>query len=199
VRREILAESVALQRAARSALASGDSSDFLSFEDHVLDRERPWAAGGRTLREMGYGHLGAFTRHVRNRTDALLHLDRIHGRHLLEGYLITRALGSGSHHWGMPLWPKIAASVRSLMLSPAHPKWRGRGSEILARAPGCTPAADDLHHALLLAPDELPLDVLGWLADRGILMAQSLALRLHDPGPSPRTMSGAAGGHDEEQ
>jgi hypothetical protein len=47
---------VALQRVAKAALPR--EYGLLEFEDHVLDRHRPWAAGGRTLQEMGYGHLG---------------------------------------------------------------------------------------------------------------------------------------------
>ena len=71
---EMFAESVALQRVAKAALPR--EYGLLEFEDHVLDRHRPWAAGGRTLQEMGYGHMGAFRTHVRSQTNALLSLRR---------------------------------------------------------------------------------------------------------------------------
>jgi hypothetical protein len=44
---EMFAESVALHRAAKAALP--EEFGLLEFEDHVLDRHRPWAAGRRTL------------------------------------------------------------------------------------------------------------------------------------------------------
>jgi hypothetical protein len=89
---EMFAESVALHRAAKAALP--EEFGLLEFEDHVLDRHRPWAAGRRTLQEMGYGSLGAFTKHVRGRTNALLAI-RDDGDRLLLRYLImvTRLYG----------------------------------------------------------------------------------------------------------
>jgi len=77
---EMFAESVTLHRAAKAALTR--EFGLLEFEDHVLDRHRPWAAGGRTLQEMGYGSLGAFTKHVRGWTNVLLAI-RTHGHRLL--------------------------------------------------------------------------------------------------------------------
>ena len=94
---EMFAESVALQRAAKAALPR--EYGLLEFEGYVLDRHRPWAAGDRTLQEMGHGHLGAFRRHVRDRTDALLSLRR-HGYRPILGYLVMRTRFSGSDHYG---------------------------------------------------------------------------------------------------
>ena len=119
---EMFAESVALHRVAKAALPKEFS--LLEFEDHVLDRHRPWAAGGRTLQEVGYGSLGTFIKHVRGRTNALL-ATRDDGYRLLLGYLIMVTRLYGGDHYGMPRWPAIAGSVRELLLTPDHPAWLG--------------------------------------------------------------------------
>jgi hypothetical protein len=54
----------------------------------VLDRYRPGAVGGRTLRETGYGSLGAFAKHMRGRTNALLDIKH-------DGYQPLLDLGLG--------------------------------------------------------------------------------------------------------
>jgi hypothetical protein len=169
---EMFAESVALHRVAKAALPR--QFGLLEFEDHVLDRHRPWAAGGRTLQEMGYGSLGAFAKHVRGRTNALLGIKH-DGYRLLLGYLITVTRLYGGDHYGMPRWPAIAASVRELLLTPGHPAWLAQARDtVLAVAPPGTPLPDALHHALLDGPDKLSLPVLDWLADRIMYPARSL-------------------------
>jgi hypothetical protein len=169
---EMFAESVALHWAAKAALP--EEFGLLEFEDHVLDRHRPWAAGRRTLQEMGYGSLGAFTKHVRGRTNALLAI-RDDGYRLLLGYLIMVTRLYGRDHYGMPRWPAIAGSVRELLLTPEHPAWLAQARDtVLAVAPPGTPLPDALHRALLDAPDMLPLPVLDWLTDRVMYPARSL-------------------------
>lgn len=173
---EMFAESVALHRVAKAALPR--EFGLLEFEDHLLDRRRPWAAGGRTLQEMGYGSLGAFTKHVRGRTNALLAI-RDDGYRLLLGYLILVTRLYGRDHYGMPRWTAIAGSVRELLLTPEHPAWLGDSPRqahdtALAVAPSGTPLPDALHRVLLDGPDTLPLPVLDWLADWVMLMARSL-------------------------
>jgi hypothetical protein len=173
---EMFAESVALHRAAQAALTR--EFGLLEFEDHVLDRRRPWAAGGRTLQEMGYGSLGAFARHVRGHTNTLLAI-RDDGQPLLLGYLIMITRLYGNDHYGMPRWPAIAGSVRELLLTPGHPSWPGdspaqKRDTALAVAPPGTPLPDALHRALLDGPDTLPLPVLDWLTDRVMFTARSL-------------------------
>jgi hypothetical protein len=169
---EMFAESVALHRIAKAALPK--EFGLLEFEDHVLDRHRPWAAGGRTLQEMGYGSLGAFAKHVRGRTNALLGIRR-DGYRLLLGYLIMVTGLYGGDHYGMPRWPAIAGSVRELLLTPEHPAWLAQMRDtVLAVAPPGTPLPDALHRALLDGPDMLPLPVLDWLADRVMYPARSL-------------------------
>ena len=169
---EMFAESVALHRFATAALPR--EFGLLEFKDHVLDRHRPWAAGGRTLQELGYGSLGAFTRHVKKQTSTLLALSG-DGDRLLLGYLITLTRLRGHDHYGMPRWPAIAASVRELLLTPGHPAWLAEARDtVLAVAPPGTPLPDALHRALLDGPDMLPLPVLDWLADRVMYPARSL-------------------------
>jgi hypothetical protein len=169
---EMFAESVALHRVAKAALPR--EFGLLEFEDHVLDRRRPWAAGGRTLQEMGYGSLGAFAKHVRGQTNVLLAI-RDDGYRLLLGYLIMVTRLYGGDHYGMPRWPAIAGSVRELLLTPGHPAWLAQVRDtVLAVAPPGTPLPDALHSALLNRPDTLPLTVLDWLADRIMYPARSL-------------------------
>jgi hypothetical protein len=169
---EMFAESVALHRAATAALPR--PFGLLEFEDHVLDRHRPWAAGGRTLQDMGYGSLGAFTKHVRRHTNALLTV-KDDGYRLLLGYLITVTRLRGRDHYGMPRWPAIAASVRELLLTPEHTAWPNQMRDtVLAVAPPGTPLPDTLHRTLLDGPDMLQLPVLDWLADRVMYPARSL-------------------------
>lgn len=170
---EMFAESVALHRAATAALPR--QFGLLELEDHVLDRRRPWAAGGRTLQEMGYGSLGAFAKHVRRHTNVLLAV-KDDGYRLLLGYLITVTRLRGRDHYGMPRWPAIAGSVRELLLTPEHPAWPDQMRDtVLAVAPTGTPLPDALHRALLGGPDMLPLPVLDWLAGRVMYPARSLA------------------------
>jgi hypothetical protein len=169
---ELFAESVALHRAGKVALPR--VFGLLEFEEHVLDRYRPWAAGGRTLQEMGYGSLGAFAKHVRRHTNTLLAI-RDDGYRLLLGYLIMLTRLRGRGHYGMPRWPAIAASVRELLLTPEHPAWLAQMRDTaLAVAPPGTPLPDALHRTLLDGPDTLPLPVLDWLADRVMYPARLL-------------------------
>jgi hypothetical protein len=169
---EMFAESIALHRVAKATLPR--EFGLLEFEDHVLDRRRPWAAGGRTLQEMGYGSLGAFTKHVRGRTNALLAI-RDDGYRLLLGYLIMVTRLYGRDHYGMPGWPAIAGSVRELLMTPGHPAWLAQARDtVLAVAPPGTPLPDALHRVLLDGPDTLPLPVLDWLTDRVMFPARSL-------------------------
>jgi hypothetical protein len=189
---EMFAESVALQRVAKIALQR--EFGLLEFEDHVLDRHRPWAAGGRTLQKMGYGYLGAFEKHVRDQTNGLLSL-KGHGHRLMLGYLILGMRFSGSCHYGTPRWPAVAASVRELLLTPGHPGWLAdrpeqRSDETLAVAPTGTPLPDELYVILLDGPDKLPLPVLDWLADWVMAPARGLESDLHHKRGSGRSPPG---------
>ena len=72
----MFAESAALHNAAVTALTvSRRTAGLLDFEEHLLDRNRPWAgAGGRTLPDLGYGNLGDYRRHVKDHVNALMAL-----------------------------------------------------------------------------------------------------------------------------
>ena len=72
----MFAESTSLYDRAVKALAAGDRpTGLLEFEDHLLDRGRPWAGtGGKTLKELGYGFLGQYRRHVKDHINTLLDL-----------------------------------------------------------------------------------------------------------------------------
>ena len=58
----MFAESTSLHDQAVTALTAGNRPiGLLEFEDHLLDRERPWAGtGGTTLKDLGHGFLGQY-------------------------------------------------------------------------------------------------------------------------------------------
>jgi hypothetical protein len=72
----MFAESTSLHDKAIEALTAANLPfGLLAFEDHLLDRDRPWAAtGGRTLKDLGHGFMGSYARHVKDRTNALISL-----------------------------------------------------------------------------------------------------------------------------
>jgi hypothetical protein len=165
----MFAESTALHDQAVTALTAGNRPiGLLEFEDHLLDRERPWAGtGGKTLKDLGYGFLGQYRRHVKDHINRLLDL----GHHTciadpLEPLLITTALQYGRHHKGMPRWPVIVERIGILLADPAHAEWGedGEGARALAEMPQETPSPEGLAVALLSAPSSLPVTVLEWLS-----------------------------------
>ena len=76
----MFAESTSLHDQAVTTLTAGNRPiGLLEFEDHLLDRERPWAGtGGKTLTDLGYGFLGQYRRHVKDRIGRLLDLGPSH-------------------------------------------------------------------------------------------------------------------------
>ena len=165
----MFAESTSLHDHAVTALTAGNRPvGLLEFEDHLLDRERPWAGtGGKTLKDLGYGFLGQYRRHVKDHINRLLDL----GHHTcindpLEPLLLTTALLYGRHHKGMPRWPVIVDRVGILLADPAHAEWGpdGQGVRALAEMPQETPSPEGLTAALLSAPSSLPVTVLEWLS-----------------------------------
>jgi hypothetical protein len=144
----MFAESTSLHEQAVTALTAGNRPiGLLEFEDHLLDRERPWAGtGGKTLNDLGYGFLGQYRRHVKDHINRLLDL----GHHTciadpLEPLLITTALLYGRYHKGMPRWPVIVDRIGILLADPAHAEWGqdGEGVRALAEMPPETPSPED--------------------------------------------------------
>jgi hypothetical protein len=161
----MLAESTSLHDQAVKALAAGDRPvGLLEFEDHLLDRGRRWAGtGDKTLKDLGYGFLGQYRRHVKDHINTLLDLS---GHTCvgdpLESILIITALRYGRHHKGMPKWPVIVERLCILLADPAHPAWGkdGRGAQALAEMPRETPTPEGPTVALLAAPSGLHVTVL---------------------------------------
>jgi len=165
----MFAESTSLHDQAVTALtASNRPIGLLEFEDHLLDRERPWAGtGDKTLKDLGYGFLGQYRRHVKDRINRLLDL----GHHTciadpLEPVLVTTALLYGRDHKGMPGWPVVVERIGILLADPAHTAWGqdGQGAQALAEMPQETPSPERLTAALSSAPSSLPVTVLEWLS-----------------------------------
>ncbi|WP_431913459.1 hypothetical protein [Nonomuraea jabiensis] len=166
---EMFAESTALHDRAVLALQEENRAfALIDFERHLLDRMRPWAGTeGKTLKELGYGHLGTYARHVKDRTNALMSLaDHTCVDDPLQVYLVNRALGSGRNHKGMPSWPVIVERICILLTAPGHPAWYGdnNGERALAAMPPSTPPIDKLAEILLSTPYRLPREVLVWLS-----------------------------------
>lgn len=164
----MFAESTALHTEAIHALASPQrAAGLLDFERHLLDRERPWA--GRTLRDLGYGHLGDYARHVKDRTNTMLGLVNNHTcvDDPLEVYLVNRALTFGRDHKGMPGWQIIVDRIGTLLQEPDHPAWRDdtRGADAIAQMPTEIVSIDILRAALLDRPSNLSDEVLAWLSE----------------------------------
>jgi hypothetical protein len=172
----VFAESTSLHDKAIEALTAASLPfGLLAFEDHLLDRDRPWAGtGGRTLKDLGHGFLGSYARHVKDRTNALISL----GKHTcvsdpLEPYLVNRALVFGRDHKGMPGWYAVVDRIGVLLADPGHPAWSrdGGGSKALAEMPPQAPSIDQLGVTLLSSPSVLPLPVLEWLSDHFLYCA----------------------------
>jgi len=165
----MFAESTSLHDQAVKALTAGDRPiGLLEFENHLLDRGRPWAGtGGKTLKDLGYGFLGQYHRHVKDHINT--RLDLSHHTCVadpLEPFLITTALRHGRDHKGMPKWLVIVGRIGILLANPAHPAWgrNGRGAQALAEMPQETPTPEGLTAALRSAPSSLPLPVLEWFS-----------------------------------
>ena len=126
----MFAESTSLHEQAVTALTAANRPvGLLQFEEHLLDRERPWAGlGGKTLNDLGYGFLGQYRRHVKDHINRLLDL----GHHTcvgdpLEPLLVTTALLYGRHHKGMPRWPVIVERIGILLADPSPDRQMGTG------------------------------------------------------------------------
>jgi len=74
----MFAEFTALHNEAVKALTAEDRNfGLIDFERQLLDRSRPWAGtGGRTVKDLGYGFLGHYARHVKDRTNVVLAITR---------------------------------------------------------------------------------------------------------------------------
>ncbi|OLZ44684.1 hypothetical protein BS329_35865 [Amycolatopsis coloradensis] len=165
----MFAESTALHDVAVAALtAENRNFGLIDFEEHVLDRARPWAgAAGRTLQDLGYGFLGQYARHAKDRTNALMGL----GDHTcvddpLQPYLVRKAVMYGADHKGMPAWPLVVGRIGLLLSNPDHPAWRrsGRGRQALAEMPPQVQSICQLTEALVTSPSTLSVEVLEWLS-----------------------------------
>lgn len=172
----MFAESTALHEKAIEVLtAERVVYALFDFENHLLDRARPWAGtGGRTLRDLGYGFLGQYARHVKDRTNALASFtDHTCVQNPLEVYLVNRALGFGRAHKGMPRWPIIVERIGTLLTDPNHPAWHkdDLGARTLAEMPQQTPPLDQLTAILLTSPFTLPDEVLEWLSSHLLFCA----------------------------
>jgi hypothetical protein len=166
----MFAESTDLHRHAVKALTvSNRSMGLLDLEYHLLDRSRPWAAtGGENLTALGYGFLGDYRKHVKDRINVLMALsDHTCVADPAAAYLVARALTYGRNHKGMPEWPAIVARIGLLLADPNHPEWRdpARGANAIATMPPSIPEIDELTGMLLDQPSDLPVDVLEWLTD----------------------------------
>jgi hypothetical protein len=125
----MFAESTSLHEEAVMALKADDRAfGLLEFEEHLLDRERPWAgSGGRTLKTLGYGSLGRYERHVKDHINRLIVLN--HHKCVddpLEAFLIvnascTAAITKGCQH-GLLSWSASESSSLIRRIPPGETK-----------------------------------------------------------------------------
>ncbi|WP_159944025.1 hypothetical protein [Nocardiopsis sp. FR6] len=172
----MFAESTTLHARALDVIrAENKAIALLDFERVLRDRSRVWAGtGGKTLRDLGYGHLGAYDQHLKNRVDTLLALhDHTCVTDPWGVYLIRRAVTYGRNHLGMPNWPRIVERLRVLLEDPEHPAWcgDGRGEQAVSEMPKSTPHPEELTALLLTRPSILPVEVLEWLSDHFLFCA----------------------------
>lgn len=172
----MFAESTTLHARALDVIRAEDRSmALLDFERVLLDRSRVWAGtGGKTLRDLGYGHLGAYDQHLKDRADTLLALrDHTCVTDPWDVYLVRRAVTYGRDHLGMPNWPRIVERLRVLLEDPDHPAWHGdgRGPQAVSVMPESTPPPEELTALLMTRPNLLPVEVLEWLSDHFLFCA----------------------------
>jgi hypothetical protein len=165
----MLAESTSLHDAALGALTADNRSfGLLDFERHLLDRERSWAGtGGRTLKDLGYGHLGDYRRHVKDRVNALMGLaDHTCVPDPVGTHLLPIAVMYGREHKGMPGWPVVVQRIGVLLADPDHPQWHeDYGHRALREMPVQVDSVEALMAGLLSSPSTLSQEVLDWLSD----------------------------------
>ncbi len=172
----MFAESTTLYVRALDIMRAEDQAmALLNFERFLLDRSRVWAGtDGKTLRDLGYGHLGAYDQHLKERVDTLLALrDHTCVTDPWDVYLVRRAVTYGRDHLGMPNWPRVVERLRVLLEDPDHPAWYGdgRGAQAVSEMPKSTPRPKELTALLLTRPDLLPVEVLEWLSDHFLFCA----------------------------
>ena len=163
---EMMAESIHLHRVANDLLRTGDRSWAWKFEDHLLNLERTWTGTSRTVRDMLYGHLGAFRRHVRTTLAGLWGREDESGR---EPLLRELAYWAEPRHFGMPRWAAIADRTVDLIMDPGDPSWDGRGHRLTVYVPQrLRDRPEELRTALREDPLSLGVDALDGLIDSGV-------------------------------
>ncbi|MFE9244970.1 hypothetical protein [Nocardiopsis sp. NPDC006938] len=172
----MFAESTTLHaRALDVTRAEDGATALLDFERLLLERSRVWAGtDGKTLRDLGYGHLGAYDQHLKGRVDTLLALrDHTCVNDPWDVHLVRHAITYGRDHLGMPNWPKIVERIRVLFENPDHPAWHGgeRGAQAVSEMPKSTPPPEELTASLMTRPSLLPVEVLEWLSDHFLFCA----------------------------
>lgn len=122
-----MAESVHLYSVAHAELSRENTcSGLFTFERYVLGLDRPWHGTTRTVKDMLYGHLGEFRKHVKVQTNTLTWLADEGSGDTLLGFLCLFTHYYGSNHFGMPNWPKLVDASIDHLSRPADSCWRGR-------------------------------------------------------------------------
>lgn len=124
---QMMAQSLYLHAVAVTALSRATSgSAVLAFERHVLDFDRVWHGTDRTVKDMLWGHLGEFRKHVKAQTNTLMWIEDEGGPDVLLGFLCLLTRQYGSSHHGMPAWPSLVAGSVDHLSRPDDPCWAGR-------------------------------------------------------------------------
>ncbi|MGW1729225.1 hypothetical protein ACWCQK_41145 [Streptomyces sp. NPDC002306] len=162
-----------LTRQAFDVLGSDDCFRLLELEDTILDRRVVWPGCDGTLTDFGWGYLGDISKHVKQRTNVLMHFEDDLSSDDFLLFIAAPQLGTHDDHFGMPKWP---ASVRAAIrrLNGQDEEFLRERSELMERIQAAVPAqvTTDLSatEAMLLdAPWELGAEALNWFAWNPIL------------------------------
>ncbi|WP_330252919.1 hypothetical protein OG874_43960 [Nocardia sp. NBC_00565] len=174
----MFAESTDLHHHALDVMYGAKS--LLQFEEHLLDRKRPWGGTDKTLAQMGRGHLREFDKQIRRNINLALALtehtciydvnDDLPSTLVVYILADTPLSTSRPHndHFGLPGWEVVVQRIGILLADPNHPNWPQTGSDYGAHAIATMPAGTtitELQDTLRRQPSQLPADVLDWVSN----------------------------------
>lgn len=175
---QMMAESLHLHTVAHAELSRDAScSGLLAFERYVLDFERSWHGTARTVKDMLYGHLGEFRKHVKQQTNTLIGLANEGGSDVMLGFLCLFTRYYGRNHYGMPTWRSLVDASIDHLSHPTDPCWDGRYHQAVQRLQAHFKGSwSELGKSLRERPQQLDPELLQALIGCGLLMYGEAAL-----------------------
>lgn len=176
---QMMAQSLELYNVAIATLRRQPLT-LLDFEDYVLDFERMWRGTTRTVKDMLYGQLGAFRKHVKKEINLLLAIEDKEGYEILLGFLCLKTRFSGSNHFGMPDWPRIITAAINHLRRPDDPCWHDHYESSIQKIPRELAARpDELSRILINEPWKFDSEKLDALINSSLFMVGQSAISSH--------------------